>query len=85
MKKICAVRDRAIDAFGQPIFCHTVSEAIRAFADQVNNRQSPMNSHPEDYDLYLIGTYADEDGSLVGEKPQMIAAGKEVFKESASL
>lgn len=80
-KKICSVRDRAIDAFGQPFTVHTIGEAIRVFSDEVNRRESPMFSHPDDYDLYVIATFDDVDGSVVGEKPHMVSTGKEVFKE----
>ena len=82
MKKICAVRDRAIDSFDRPFFAHTVQEAIRVFSDEVNRPQSPMNAHADDYDLYLLGTYEEQDGTVQAEKPAMIAAGKEVFKRS---
>lgn len=85
MKKICAVRDRAVDSFDQPFFVLTAMQAIRIFSDEVNRRESQMNAHPEDYDLYVLGTYNDQDGSVVGETPHMLTSGKEVFKGSDNL
>lgn len=79
-KIICAVRDRAIDAYMQPIFCQAIGQAIRIFIDEVNRKESPMNSHPEDYDLYHIGEYDEDTGHLSAISPRQIAIGKDVFK-----
>lgn len=80
MKMIFAVRDRAIDAFNQPIFVRAQGEALRSFIDEVNNPQSPMNAHPEDYDLYLLGAYDEDTGELVPEKPKQIMIGKDALR-----
>lgn len=78
MLKVCAVRDRAVDSFMQPIFVRAVGQATRSFVDEVNKPDSPMFAHPEDYDLYMIGDYDDEKGVLIGCDPKMIVTGKEV-------
>lgn len=75
---VCAVRDRALDAFMQPIFVPAVGLAIRSFSDEVNRPDSPMFSHSDDYDLYLIGSYDDSVGALVPESPRQVAIGKDM-------
>lgn len=77
---ILAVRDRALDAFMQPFFVQSIGVGIRSFSDEVNRAESPMFAHPDDYDLYSLGTYEDADGSLVQPSgpPRQIAIGKDV-------
>lgn len=78
MAKVCAVRDRAIDAFMQPMFVQATGQAIRAFMDECNRADSPIAAHPEDYDLYLIGEYEENSGLLVAcTPPKMLAIGKD--------
>ena len=79
---VCAVRDRAVDAFGRPIFVATNGAAIRSFSDEVNRSgaDSPMHQHPEDYDLYQLGTFDDGSGKFEClEQPRMLAVGKDCF------
>ena len=38
--------------------------AIRMFADSVNKPDTPLAQHPEDYQLFFIGTRDDETGDL---------------------
>lgn len=78
--KVVAIRDRALDAFGQPFFPPTIGAGIRSFSDEVNRSAegNPLNKHPEDYDLYLLGEYDDSSGKFSqGESPSQIAIGKD--------
>lgn len=59
---VCAVRDRAVNAFNRPIYVPTVGVAIRSFTDEVNRKDSELANHPEDYDLYELGQWDDETG-----------------------
>lgn len=77
MKFIFSVRDRAIDAFMQPFFAPATGAATRSFVDEVNRADSPMNQHPEDYDLYLLGTFDDSTGEFSTHAPRMVAIGKD--------
>lgn len=66
---ICVVFDKAVECYMQPIFVRHVGEAIRGFTDEVNSKDSPMNRHPSDYVLYLIGTYDAASGWITPEQP----------------
>lgn len=62
--EIVAVRDRATEAYAQPIFVPALGVAIRSFQDEVN-REDPnnnLNLHPEDFALFHLGTYDDNTG-----------------------
>lgn len=78
---ICAVRDRGVDAFGQPFFVRHRNEAIRSFKDEVNRDGSVFKNHPDDYDLYVLGAFDDGTGRLVPVDVQMIAIGKSLINE----
>lgn len=59
-----SVYDSKAEIFNQPQFFIAKGEAIRAFADVVNDPKAPMNKHPEDYTLFEIGYYDPETGRL---------------------
>lgn len=77
---VCAVRDSAIDAFGLPIFVRATGEAVRSFSDEVNRDGSTFAAHPSDYELYLLGTYNDQDASVVWQTPQSLLTGKAALR-----
>lgn len=77
--QILSIRDRAVDAFMQPMFFATPGAGIRAFSDEINRQDSSMNKHPEDYDLYHLGEYDDATGKFAGlEAPRQVAIGKDL-------
>lgn len=76
--KVFAIRDRQLNAFMQPYFAQTAGAAIRAFRDLINEANHPLAKHPEDYELWYLCNWTDDDGlffHLEGEpgKPQQIA------------
>jgi len=78
--KIFSVRDRAIDAFGQPFFGSSTGGAIRGFSDEVNRAadNNQLHKHPDDFDLYLLGEFDDSTGTFEATRPQQIAVGKDL-------
>lgn len=78
---ICAVKDRAADAFGRPLFVPSVGLAIRSFSDEVN-RSDPENqmfNHSDDFDLYEIGSFDDNTGIIeCHAQPKLLSLGKSV-------
>lgn len=78
---ICAVKDRAAQAFGRPMFIPSVGVAIRSFSDEVNrvSEDNSLNKHPSDYDLYHFGDFDDNSGEFnLFEVPVMISIGRQV-------
>lgn len=74
------VRDRAADVFGTPTFHLSIGAAVRGFTDEINreDKSSVMFNHPEDFDLYVLGTYDDSGLFEVVEKPRQVCVGKDV-------
>lgn len=56
---LLTVFDKATGAFLPPFSVAHVNVGLRAFADQVNNQQSDIGRHPEDFTLFRIGTFDD--------------------------
>ncbi len=78
---IVAVRDIKADCFGQPNFVPNLGSAIRAFGDQCNDEKAGvLYTHPEDFELYKLGTYDDSNGSFECIKPEQLAVGSNYRK-----
>ena len=76
---LMAIKDRAIDAFQPVASVRAKGEAIRPFQDAINNPQNAqLHAHPDDYDLYMVGTFDDETGELTPIKPEKLADGKQL-------
>lgn len=78
--EILSIRDRAVDAFGRPMFFPTIGAAVRAFDDEINrdSKDNPYFAHPEDYDLYHLGHFDDSTGRFTMlEAPKQVAIGRQ--------
>lgn len=82
---ICAIKDRAVDAFQQPWTARAEGEAIRAFSDAINNNERNMKAHAEDYDLYVVGYFNDHNGQVEPCEPKQIAIGKNLKSISMTI
>lgn len=80
--KIFSIRDRATDTFAQPFYMASTGAAIRAFGDEINKKgESQLSAHPEDFDLYLLGEFDDNDGEFICErKAEQVAIGKDLVR-----
>lgn len=77
IQQILAIRDQAVDAFGRPMFVPAIGAGIRAFSDAVNDGKSEYAQHPEDYELFHLGSYDDATGKFVQlDQPKSIALGR---------
>lgn len=77
--KMYAIRDRATDAFGNPMFLVSHGQAIRSFTDEVNrqDKDNQLYAHPDDFDLYCLGEYDTGTGTFTTtNRPEMILVGK---------
>ena len=83
MQVIVSVKDTAAQAFGRPVFVPTVSVAVRSFRDEVNRPDSKedMAQHPEDFELYELGSFDDSTGLIQVIEPRLVARAKDL-KES---
>ena len=78
---IVSIKDRLADAYGRPAYVATEGVAIRQFIDEVNraDENSQIYAHPDDFDLYYIGTFDDNTGAFdLLASPKVIALGQQV-------
>lgn len=83
MKHVYAVKDLAIQGFGDCFLVRAPGEAVRSFQDEVNRSdgKSAVAAHPEDYELYKIGEYDDSQGVLHAlDKPELVARAKDLLR-----
>lgn len=85
--QVLAIKDTAMDTYGQPLFVHTIAQGIRIFGDAINNKENPMSKHPEDYNLYHLGEYNDGTGTFIQRDdpdtngPKQLVLGKQMFNQ----
>jgi hypothetical protein len=83
--KVFAVRDSAVGGFMNPFVAPAVGLAARSFADEVNRPDTPLNAHPEDYELFELGEFDSDSGRINAHpSPVSISRGKEVFIPKSS-
>lgn len=77
---LCVIHDRSIDAYINLHCVRAEGQAIRQFMDAINDKEtnSAIYKHPDDYDLYTVGTYDDNDGTLSPEPKKKIGDGKQL-------
>jgi len=80
---VLVVRDRAADAFGRPFFAPSVGLAERDFRSEVNRPADDNNmyKYPDDYDLFLLGTYDDSTGQFSTGMPKQVMLGKDAVNK----
>ncbi|WMC01487.1 nonstructural protein [Microvirus D_HF4_320] len=85
MKPIYAVKDLAVQAFGTPFFVRAKGEALRSFQDEANadRTTSAIAKHPEDYELYFLGNFDENTGTLHSENPELVARAKDLITTGA--
>lgn len=64
-----SVFDKVAKAFMPPFFIPNIGMAIRAFGDDVTRSNSHISKHPADFDLYHVGAFDDNDGTLYSFAP----------------
>lgn len=84
--KIMAVYDLKAEAFERPFFCRSTAEGERMLANDVNSekRESNLSLHPEDYQLFELGSWDEVSGVIqVLEKPRLVKSGEQLRKVAA--
>lgn len=62
--KAFSIRDQKAEIFNTPFFQKTHGEAERSFRELVQDPKSMVHKYPDDYDLYYLGTYNDQNGLI---------------------
>lgn len=62
--KIYALRDVRSEAFNRPMFMQNKAVLDRAIRDACNDENSLLHHHPEDYQVYYLGTFDESTGKI---------------------
>lgn len=63
--KMFAIHDKKAQVYNTPFFFAHDGQAVRAFSDLVNDPQSSICKHPEDFSLFGVAVFDDELGRVV--------------------
>lgn len=81
--KLFAIYDDKVQAYTVPFAKPTVGSGIRTFDDLVNNPESDIGRHPEDYTLFLIGEYDDQTAQVTMKEPtSSLGNGRQMVRQS---
>lgn len=74
---MCSVLDLAAQQYGRPFFAISDGSAIRGFVDEVNHEDanSILYKHPDDFQLFRLGTFDDGGGKIELQEPVMLISG----------
>lgn len=69
---LCTVFDTKAEVYEPPFAAPTENAAERMFSDAVNDGQSRVAKHPEDYQLFLLGTFDTSTGEMTAMNSRKI-------------
>ena len=69
--KLVAVFDKKTALFDNPFCVRHVGDAIREWDIVRKNSETKFGKNPEDFDLFQIGEYDDETGTLTTLSPHL--------------
>lgn len=61
--------DRKAFMYHLPFYALNDAVAVRILSDEVSNPNSSVSRHPNDYVLYFVGAFDDQNGQLWPEQP----------------
>lgn len=62
--KVFTIYDTKGETYNMPWFVKTHGEAERTFSNLANDERTNIAKNPEDYDLFQIGEFDDQTGTL---------------------
>lgn len=72
--KVFTVYDDKAKAYLPPFFLPEIGMAVRTFSDCVNDASHAFGRHPEDYTLFVAGTFSQSEGTFSIEPTLMVVA-----------
>ena len=73
-----SIYDTKAQNYHVPYFLKNEAIAIRQFGDMVNDPDTTINKHPEDYTLFKLGSWDDQNSKFTQEKtPKALGTGVE--------
>lgn len=64
MLKIFCIYDKKASSHMQPFYFHNKAEALRALADNLQDKNSLIAKHPADFSIWQIGEFNEQTGVI---------------------
>lgn len=77
--KFYAIFDDATAAYMRPFLMQSDGQAMRMFLDECKKSDSPIAAHPEDYSLFRVGSWNDQDAGIEAQNPTCLARAHELL------
>lgn len=85
MLKIFSVYDSKAKTYNTPFFVKEIGQAVRSFTDLTLDMRSDVAKHPEDYSLFYLASFDDEDGLIDPlQTPECVAKAWELVAQNDS-
>jgi len=75
--QIICTRDIVANVYGQPMFVVHIGQAIRSFGDECQRAEkgNVLYEHPEDFELWHLGQWNDNNAHFEIGEPKQLAVG----------
>lgn len=73
--EIYSIFDMKAKAYLQPFFMHNGEMAQREFTNVINDPSTRFGRNPEDYQLFHLGSFFDDQGEITPVSPMIICSG----------
>lgn len=84
--KVFALNDSKLGEFGQPFFFQASGQAVRFLQDLVRDSKTSISQHPEDFRLYLLGTYSPNAGTFENlASPEFLAKALDFVEDAPNV
>ena len=75
---VYTIFDTASGAYMRPFFMQSDGQAIRSFKDIALDADHAIGAHPEDYSLWRIGMFNDNNAKIEAEQKECLATALEL-------
>jgi len=66
MMYVYSIKDSQANYYSSPWYARTDGEAIRAFTEHANDKNTQVGKNPDDFVLFRIGKFDPNEGTLSG-------------------
>lgn len=79
IKQFFAVLDSKAGIYGNPFISLNTETAIRDFTYATTDPETQISRYPEDFALYLLGSFNDETGEIIHAGVEILVHAKQVL------
>ncbi len=82
---VYSIFDQASGLYSRPFFDGSDASATRMFSEIATDAEHPVGKHPEDYTLFRLGIFDDENGDLITEINSSLATALELVASTRNI